>query len=154
MAEETELTTRGLDKMIKALTGQNIPMVAIGVMGNKNVRSDGQAHSNATIGAKHEFGLDGMPVRSFLRVPLAEHLNDYMEKSESFTPDVFKKVIGSGSLEPWVRLIGITAEVVVMDGFATGGFGKWKQSNMTHKKNHQTLVETQQLRNSITSEVR
>ncbi len=52
-----------------------------------------------------------------------------------------------------MKRIAIVALDVVLGAFATGGYGKWKPSNMEHKKVHMTLVETQQLRNSVTEEV-
>lgn len=109
--------------------------------------------TNASIGAKHEFGEDGLPVRSWLRMPLATKMQKYLDKADSFTPDVAKEVLKGGSMAPWVAKLGILAESVIKDAFATGGFGQWKPSNMEYKKNHQTLVETQQLRDSIISEV-
>ncbi len=53
-----------------------------------------------------------------------------------------------------VKKVAVVAEGIVAEAFDTGGFGQWPPSDMTHKKVHQTLVETQQLRNSITSEVK
>jgi hypothetical protein len=50
--------------------------------------------------------------------------------------------------------IGETAEKIIQDGFTSCGFGKWKPSDMTHKKVAMTLVETQQLMESISSEVK
>jgi phage gpG-like protein len=67
--------------------------------------------------------------------------------------DVLNDVLKSGTFTPWLKKVAVLAEGIVADAFASGGFGKWPPSDMTHKKNHQTLVETQQLRNSITSEV-
>jgi hypothetical protein len=142
----------GLDKLIKAL-GATLPVVKVGILGDKNVRN-GKNPSNATVGAFHEFGTENLPIRSFLRVPIGEHLQSYMVKSGALSNSTIKDVIATGSVVPWVQKIGMIAEQIVADAFNTGGFGKWKASNMDSKKNHQTLVETQQLRNSITSEVK
>lgn len=148
-----EMSTKGLDQLLKALK-RNLPTARVGILGDKNARSSGTATSNATVGAAHEFGTEKLPVRSFLRVPIAENLDKYLEKSGAFDPNVLKQVLRDGSILEWMRKVAITAEAVVADAFNSGGFGKWPISDMTHKKNHQTLVETQQLRNSITSEVR
>lgn len=152
MSEDVEFNTKGLDKLLKAF--KDIPKARVGILGGKNPRQNGG--SNASVGAKHEFGdpASGLPIRSFLRVPITEHLQEYLDKSKAFDQDALKKVISESSLREWVAKIGIVAETIVLDGFQTGGFGKWKPSNMLHKKNQQTLVETQQLRNSITSEVK
>lgn len=144
---------RGLAQLERALSGPRLPCGRLGVIGQKVYRKDA-GPTNAEIGAKHELGLDGMPMRSWLRIPIIDELQKYLEKAGAFTKQSVKRVIKEGSIKPWLERVMITAERVVADGFGSGGFGKWKPSDMTHKKNHQTLVETQQLRNSVTSEVK
>lgn len=144
------MNTRGLDQLIKAT--KKLPVIKIGVLGAKDVREDGE--SNATIGAKHEFGRDGMPMRSFLRVPLSDNLEKRVEASGAFDQPALAEVIFLGSFTPWMRKVATLAEAIVLEGFQTGGFGKWKPSIMEFKKTKQTLVETQMLRDSITSEIK
>lgn len=151
MSDDVEFSDRGLKQLIKALKDQNLT-IEIGILGDKNARSD--SNSNAEIGAKHEFGNEGMPQRSFLRMPLIDNMQKYLDNAEMNDPDAIKKMIKQGRFIEWAKKIGILAEAIISDGFNTGGFGKWKPSNMKYKKNHQTLVETQQLRNSITSRVK
>lgn len=151
MSKDVVIKTEGLDKLLKAIKGAQ-PMARVGILGDGDARRGD--NSNATIGAKHEFGNDGMPQRSFLRMPITENLQAYIDRSGAFDKESLKKVIKSGSFFEWVKKLGVLAETIVSDAFDSGGFGKWKPSNMTYKKNHQTLVETQQLRNSITSEVK
>lgn len=146
----TKMDTKVLAKLIRMTKGK-LPVARVGILGRTNSR-DGKK-GNAEIGAKHEFGHEGMPVRSFLRVPIAEHYKEYLQKSGAFDEDAIKNALAEGTLVPWMKKVGIIAEAIVSDGFDTGGFGKWEPSNMEIKKNKQTLVETQQLRNSITSEV-
>lgn len=177
MSEESnptiEFDAKGLDSLIRAL--KNPPSIRIGILGgNKNSRFGGVLHSviktkavkftknkgageattNAEIGAIHEFGGPKMPQRSFLRVPIAEKLQEYLELSHAFDDSVTKKVIAEGTIMQWLKKVAIIGEQIVSDAFDSRGFGRWKASNMTDKQNHQTLIETQQLRNSITSEVR
>ena len=140
----------GLKALIDAL-GKDLPKAKVGVLGDKNSRKD--SNSNATIGAKHEFGEEGMPIRSFLRMPITNQLQKYLENSKAFTPDVLAEIIKEKSLDAWMKKVGVTAEAVVLEAFNSGGFGEWVPSNMKYKKNHQTLVETKQLRDSITSAV-
>lgn len=146
-----DLDTKGLDNLIKAL-GEEQPIGRIGVLGNGNQRKD--ENSNAEIGAKHEFGDDKLPIRSWLRMPLIDKMQDALDSSGAFDKEASRQVVQEKSVTPWLKKVMIVAEGVVLDAFATGGFGKWKPSNMKYKKNHQTLVETQQLRNSVTSEVK
>lgn len=148
-----EYSDKGLSAILKALA-EVAPKARVGILGNKNQRNNGQANSNATIGLKHEFGKDDLPIRSFLRVPIIENLKIYLERAGAFDKEAAKEVVKQKSFAPWVAKLGIIAESIVADAFSTGGFGKWKPSNMAFKKNHQTLIESQQLRNSITSEVR
>lgn len=146
---DVKLDTKGLDKLIKAL--KNAPVGRIGVLGKNDNRRGSE--SNASIGAKHEFGSGSLPVRSFLRMPLTDYLPKYLEESGAFDKKALASVVEQGSLKPWVEKIMIVAEEVVLDAFDTGGFGTWQPSIMEHKVNQQTLIETGQLRDSITSEV-
>lgn len=152
MGDTVELNTKGLDQIIKALKGK-LPHVEVGVLG-KNTKRSGSEVSNAKIAAFHEYGTKSLPIRSFLRIPIAENLQKYLEKSGAFDKETLRKVISQGSVVEWLKKVGMVAETIVADAFATGGFGKWKPSDMRRKKVHQTLVETQQLRNSISSRVK
>ena len=132
---------------------ETIPMVQLGILGAPQARTDGERLTNATIGAKHEFGDEEVPMRSWLRMPITTRLKQYLSDSGFFTPELIEQQIEAGDLTLMIQKIGIVGERVVADGFDSGGFGVWKPSNMYFKKNHQTLIESQQLRNSITSEV-
>lgn len=145
-----DYNTDGLDKLLKAL--KKPPSIKVGILGSKDSRS-GKENSNATVGAAHEFGTTKLPQRSFLRVPLTDNLSSYLEKAGLLDKKVIDDAIKTGSITKLLKQIAIVAETIVLDAFDSTGFGKWKPSNMTKKKNAQTLVETQQLRNSITSEV-
>lgn len=146
------LNTKNLEQFLKALKGK-LPSVHVGILGAKNSREKGQK-TNAEIGAKHEFGLDGMPVRSFLRVPIQDNLQKYLDEAGLNNNKVLAQSVKQGNILMLLQKIGVVAEAIVSDAFDTGGFGRWKASNMNRKKVKQTLVETQQLRNSITSEVK
>lgn len=147
---DIELKDKGLKQLMAAFKGE-IPQVKVGILGDKSAR-DGKT-SNAAIGAAHEYGTTELPIRSFLRTPLNDHLSEYLQNAGAFDPATFKDIIKEGSILNWVKKIGVVAEQVVQEAFASGGFGQWKPSNMDHKKVKQTLIETQQLRNSITSKV-
>lgn len=151
MADEFKLDTKKLDALVKAFKGK-IPKARVGVLSSKASRSGKDANNNASIGAIHEFGI-GMPQRSFLRIPIADNLMKYLERSGAFKKTAVSEVIKTKQLGTFMAKIGVVAETVVLDAFASGGFGKWKPSQMRYKKVKQTLVETQQLRNSISSEV-
>lgn len=153
--EETtiQINTKGLDALIEALGDTTPPVARVGILGSTSARAS-KDKTNAEIGMKHEFGDEKVPIRSWLRMPLTEKMQEFLEKSGAFTPEVLAEVLESGSIEAWIEKVGVVGVQVVLEAFSTGGFGKWKPSDMTRKKNHQTLVETQQLRNAVTSEVK
>lgn len=157
MADENRLNIKPMNDLMKALKVDVIGR--IGVLGDKNARTpsqgsknSGDVPTNADIGFKHEYGI-GVTKRSWLRVPLAENLDKFLEANGGFNEDVMKRVIANKNIKPWMKLVMATAEEVVLTGFDTGGFGKWRPSNMAYKKNHQTLVETGQLRDAVSTEI-
>lgn len=154
--ETIQLDTKAMDQLIKAFKTQ--PVARVGILGKSNARVPAggatEVKTNAEIGAAHEFGSGSMPIRSFLRIPISWHLDKYLNKAGAFDKDTLKKVIAEGTIVPWWEKVAITAHTIVLDAFASGGFGLWPPSNMAKKKVHQTLVETQQLRNAQTWDVK
>lgn len=148
MAEsKVTVVSEKLDNLLKAF--KKVPTVKVGIMGESDTRSDGL--SNATIGAIHEFGF-GVPMRSFLRMPLISGLSETIEENLDVKIDA---VADEGSVEPLMRKIGIMSEELVRKAFDTGGNGKWPKWTTPGYTNNtgQLLVDTQQLRDSITSAV-
>lgn len=94
------LEDKRLKQLIKAFSGK-MPTARVGVLGAKNARSD--FSTNATIGAKHEFGSGGSPKRSFLRVPISELLKGRLEKAGLFDERALMDVIKTGSILVWVK---------------------------------------------------
>lgn len=154
MSDAYELDNRALKKLIKTFSGI-APTARVGVLGDKNNRENG-SETNATIGAAHEYGTSKLPVRSFLRMPINDDLDAYLKANGAYDKDVIDKMIHEGGIFAWMEKVAMTARQVVLDAFDRGGSTKtkWKPSNMALKDNWQTLVETQQLRNSITSDVK
>ncbi len=87
-------------------------------------------------------------------MPISTQLDKRMQASGDLDPSTVKEILKLGSVVPWLKRIAVMAEGIVLEAFDSGGFGTWVPSDMRRKKVHQTLVETAQLRNSITSEVR
>lgn len=164
------LDNRNLKALIKAF-GSSVPYARVGILGTSGKTSRMAAQtkaksikakvkrayygpvSNVTIGAFHEFGTAHLPIRSFLRVPITDRLEKAMQGARAFDKNTIKRVIAEKSIVSWVQALATLAEAIVIGAFTTGGYGKWKPSNMERKKNWETLVETKQLRDSITSEV-
>lgn len=150
MSDETGLTTKGLDSIMKMLKSKAV--VRIGILGSKDGRSDGL--SNSEVGMFHEFGTTTIPKRSFLRDPIMENIDRSLKKSNLLDEKVLKKILKEQSPVDILTKVGIIAEGIVAEGFATGGFGKWAQWSGHYKnKTGDILVDSGQLRNSITSQV-
>ncbi len=152
---QDQINTKPLDALFKALK-ENKLVVRVGVLGGKNARSGGGG-SNASIGAVHEFGSTEVPQRSFLRMPLADQLPKEMEQIGLFDEKDINQIIKDISLQKFANKIGALAVRTVLKAFDTGGFGKWAPlslATLEHKKVKQILVETHQLRDSITYDVK
>lgn len=177
MSDETVvMKTDGLDNLLKALLDQT-SRVRVGILNSTTQRhaeydtdeisgerfGSGQAeNNNAEVGLKHEFGgpttlpngvVVDLPQRSFLRIPLIENFQRYLVNSKAFDRATLAFVLKEGKFEKFLAKMGAVGEHVVSDAFDSGGFGKWKPANMDFKENKQTLIESQQLRDSIISEV-
>lgn len=150
---EVRLNIAGLEKLKKAFGGK-LPEVRVGIMGANASRVDDTESglTNAQIGVFHEFGTSRLPMRSFLRVPIATMLPKKLRSI--LNKEALKQIAETKSIMPMMLKIAAMAEAIVLEGFATAGYGKWPASRMARKKVQQTLVETGQLRDSITSEVK
>lgn len=147
-----QLDLRNLQKLIK-LFGKNPPTARVGILGGGGGRVDGKV-TNADIGAKHEFGDEKTPRRSWLQMPIAEKMSEKLDNSGVLSEAGLKRVMNEMKLDIWMRQIGILGEQCILEAFDTGGFGQWKPSDMSMKTNWQTLVETGQLRRSVTSDIK
>lgn len=125
----------------------------VGILGDKNNREDGVL-TNAEIGAVHEFGSisRNIPKRSFIRMPLEVKLPDWIKKHGE---DYFL-FAEKGDLETFYEGLGLDAEAMIAQAFETGGFGTWQPDSpqtIKRKGSDWVLVDTSELRNSISSEV-
>ena len=162
--EPDEFKIDGLDKLVKALKVQNPPKILVGIVGTKPERSDS---SNAEIGAAHEYGSvkHNLPARSFLRMPISTHLDEKIKEAWMTDEGTMRKVIESGSIMPWLEKIKLIAKGIVLEAFATEGWGHWakwsakyarrQESKMNSKKtsgkgtDNKILDDTGQLKGAI-----
>lgn len=115
--------------------------------------------TNAMIGAAHEFGVKNtkgagwrVPPRSFLWMPLTMHLMEFVNAKA----DVINKKLNMAEVHGCYELLGIIAENVVQEAFKTEGWGAWpklKPITIQRKGSDHILIDTGQLRKSITSRV-
>ena len=157
-----EFNFKQLTKLVRYFK-KGFPRVRVGIIGDKAAQehknTDGKL-TNAQIGFIHEFGVmtgkNKIPARSFLDMPLRLHLQDYIDKSETLNGEAFEEALENGELEEYATQVGIVAERVVQDAFRTSGFGNWapnRPSTILRKGSSKPLIDTGELRRSISSEV-
>lgn len=151
----TKYDNAKLKAVIKILK-ENKARVRVGILGENNSRSK-DSFNNATLGLWHEFGTFTMVPRSFLRMPMTTEFKKNAENAKGFYgKNLWLNIYETRSMIPLLKKLGIIAEKTIDDAFQTGGFGQWPDlhaETWLRKKNLQILVETGQLRRSITSEV-
>lgn len=129
--------------------------VKIGIMGDKNARTDGGDMGNAEIGLIHEMGSvsRNIPPRSFLRMPLTENSKGILDV---FNTSSMKAAFKLGATQKMWEFVGQRARAIVLDAFATGGGGAWPKLNaetIKRKGSSAPLIDKAQLRKSIDFEV-
>lgn len=150
---DVQLNTDVMDKLIRAF-GAQMPVARIGILGKAAARTDG-VKTNAEVGAAHEFGTSAVPRRSFLRLPLTMKLNEEIERAGGYDNTALAQVIKDRSIKTWMKKVAALAERIVLEAFATDGFGQWPRWKAAYKsKTGSMLQDTTQLRNSISSEVK
>lgn len=147
-----------LENCIKFMK-QGMPSVIVGILGDTNQRTKGEL-TNAEIGFTNEFGrMTGyprIPERSFIRMPLKTYLHKKLKTKKSLTGEQLEKAIAEGKTEQFAEKVGLVAEEVIQEAFATNGFGQWAPNapmTVELKGSDSPLIDTGQLRRSITSKV-
>jgi hypothetical protein len=140
---------KGLEQLQKNLKTNLVAKV--GVFGDDNNRGDGL--TNSEVGAAHEFGVlsDGIPRRSFLRDPIQLKRKRLLKEAQGI---IKANIVKEDGAQKIFELIGIMGEAIVQEAFETGGFGAWEplsDKTIAKKKSESILIDTSQLRGSITS---
>ena len=81
--------------------------------------------STAEIGAIHEYGLNGIPKRSFLEMPIRTKLPEIISKINSQNR-IYK------SFKDIIQRIADMTYGEIMTAFRTNGFGRWKKCRRKH----------------------
>lgn len=129
----------------------------VGILGSGAARDDapGSTINNATLGLIQMFGSLSrkIPARDFLLMPIQKNQRELIQSLQSgamrdaFTRHEYKKMFA---------LLGLKAEELVQRAFETGGFGLWKPlkaETVARKGSSKPLIDTGQLRKSISSDV-
>lgn len=161
---------RGLNDLVKAMSDKHV--VKVGIMGSKaqEQHKEAKGHAgksglrpsskresgltNAGLGAVHEFGsyTRGIPKRSWLRMPIYAKAREIV----TFGGKLIYETVKAGSAVPMLRALGIACENAIQQAFSTGGFGRWAPdapSTVAAKGSSAPLIDTAQLRRSVTSKV-
>lgn len=141
------LDTTNCDKLQKQL-GRHL-FVRIGILGKHALR-EGDAASNADLGAVHEFGsaLRNIPARSWLRMPL-------MVKLPGIFKSVGQRLINQMTLDNIKTLyqeLGARAQKAIDQAFATSGFGFWKPNKLPYAKLRKGKIKMSTYKKASTKE--
>lgn len=126
----------------------------VGVIGAKATRANSKdGFNNAEIGIVHEMGSQSnqVPARSFLRMPLETKSREITQFAQNN-----KGMIAEGKVVKFFELLGIKAEAIIQEAFASRGFGNWSPNTpatIAKKGSSAPLIDTGELRKSISSEV-
>ena len=148
------LNTKGLQAFKRQIKAAGKSVAEVGIFQNHNARSDTDL-TNSEIGAKNEFGSlsEGVPERSFLRMPLMTELPEIIEAESAQLEKAFVEDGPKAVLEQ----IGFMGEAAIQQAFDSAGFGTWPaNSPMTvfMKGSNKPLIDTTQLRESVSSRVK
>lgn len=150
-----QINVAGLDGISKAWNTSLYTKVGVVGQGAARQGEEKDSLNNAELGVIHEFGtMDGrIPARSWLRFPIEYKARDILSFLK--TPKI-KKYIAEGKIRNVFDELGKIAEIIIDSSFVTSGFGSWKpnaQSTIDEKGSSKPLIDTSQLRRSVTHEV-
>lgn len=154
--KQTSITVnlKGMERFKQGLG--NSYVARVGVLADKAARSNAIGETNAEIGLIMMVGsvTKKIPPRDWLRFPIEycrKELMNVMGKSK-----LVKSSVEKGDYKKVFQQLGVAAEVIIQRGFETGGFGQWaplKQRTIDEKGSDAILIDTGQLRRSVSSDV-
>lgn len=144
----------GLEKLMKQIGGDWVARVGI-LEGKAGAKHAGTNTTNGEIGVVHEMGsiTNNIPSRSFLRLPVETKQKEIIKSMGGKT---VQSAIENNQIKTVYSLLGVIAESFVKQAFASGGYGQWpalKPATIARKGSSAPLIDTGQLRRSITSDV-
>lgn len=166
------LNLSGLDGLTKEFAELLGSALKVGVLKTSNARDDGT--TNAVVGLKNEFGdphpssaspteqaargrgpagWNATPMRSFLRMPLIDHLPAELQANTDAIKDAAEGRIAGISV---AEVVGVIATNTIQTAFDTEGYGKWQpntQMTKDWKGSDRPLIDSHQLRNSVQFEI-
>lgn len=141
---------RELRSRLEGMAGKE---VVVGVTRASAGRHQTGEINNAELAAVHEFGTkDGrIPERSFIRSSMADNRDTYVK---SHADNLRKVVRGEMPFDKSLDLLGVRAAADVQQNIRNGDFESLAQATIDRKGSSKPLIDTGNLRQSITHEVR
>ena len=154
---ETKYDLSKLNKIIGEISNEYY--IKVGIIGESKNKRNEDGLTNSEVGKVHEYGsvTKNIPERSFLRMPIFSKSKEIVQIAQKLINDALKS--NQFNKIQILKKLGKACENFIRDAFNTGGFGKWKalsQNRLDNKSGankNKPLVDTTQLRESITSAV-
>jgi len=144
---------RGLDRLRVALRDLSSTDVFVGILasGKANEAHAGGAVTQLDVGTWMEFGTDHVPERSFLRETIAVKRNEIETR---LAAEVRKVLTGKQGVDAAMEHVGQFVVGLCQARIKEGIGPELDQSTIDRKGSSTPLIDTGQLRSSITYEVR
>lgn len=158
----------GMRKLLKAMESDHV--LRVGIFGGshkeagdkkkgggRKVSTKSSGKTNAEVGWLAEFGrpkignAPKVPPRSWLRMPLINHINDIGKECQT----AFEEQAKTGDAKKFMKYMGTRAEAWIQKAFADGGPG-WPANTaytIAQKGSDAPLIDTGQLRRAVASQV-
>ena len=142
-----------LKQTIKRAEQLNRMQLVVGIPNNENSRTNSDGITNAELGVIHEFGAPerGIPERSFMRSTVSEE-NENLGRLGNVQIAEFLE--GNTSAHDAFATIGVYLQGKIVEKITDGEFEPNNENTVKRKGSSKPLIDTGQLRASITYEVR
>lgn len=149
---ELEICKR-LKQVMKRAEKLNQLQLVVGIPNDENSREDSDGITNAELGIIHEFGVPerGIPERSFMRSTASEESENLGRLSKA---QIAECIEGNVSPHDVFATIGAYLQGKIVEEITDGEFEPNNENTVKRKGSSKPLIDTGQLRASITYEVR
>ena len=149
---ELEICKR-LKQVMKRAEQLNRMQLVVGIPNDENSRENSDGITNAELGVIHEFGVPerGIPERSFMRSTASEENENLGRLGNAQITECLE---GKTSAHDVLATIGTYLQGKIVDKITDGEFEPNNENTVKHKGSSKPLIDTGQLRASITYEVR
>lgn len=147
----TKIIDLGFKKIVATIQSVATSYVTVGVQGDQAGQTDGKSGATlAEIATANEFGTDRIPARSFIRSTMDESRADIANVQQRAFAAV---VTGQRSVHDGLSLIGMAAQAKIQAKISSNIPPPNAPSTIAAKGSSSTLIDTGQLRQSISFEV-